>query len=380
LGKNHVVSLDTLYTSELDAVFDKDPRPDVSVVVPIFNQQQLLRHNLSQLANCMRMNWELILIDDSSTDNSLKVVMEWAQDAREDSALLLRLRVLRTKRQQFETICDAIGFSLATAPHVLEVQSDMELTEPGFDYKLVSAMNSQLDIFMISGRGCHPFKETAEGVRLTIEKTNNRFLFLNLILAEFISFAHSLTGFFHSGRADWIGKHPRITQNSQQSQGLNQILPDASVFSIEGRAGRLGSLISEEIDVGDLSTGQIWVGQTVMRGPLLIKRDRLESLGSLDTRAFFLGNDDHDLAYRAFFTNGYRTGFVPVGFKSPIHHGSTRKTRSLSTLVHLARSMRRTAKHLPRSGLYSLIELGENAPLPSNEIRSFSFDLKGLFD
>ena len=378
MKEDHGARLESLFSSELDIVFSKGINPDVSVVMPIFNQQDHLSHNLSQLSSCMRMKWELILIDDSSTDNSLKAVLKWAQDSRQRPSTLLRVRVLRTKHQQFETLCDAIGFSVATAPHLLEVQSDMEITEPGFDYKLVLAMNSQPDVFMISGRGCHPFSEAAEAVLLTIEKLQNKSILLELIFVEFIRFRNSLTSVFNAARGAWTRKSHHIAQNLKPPEARNQIFPGPGSFGKHGRAGRLGSLIRHDIDSSDLSRGQIWVGETVMRGPLLVHRERLESLGGLDTRAFFLGNDDHDLAYRAFFSKGYRTAFVPVGFKSPIHHGSTRKKRSLSTLVLLARSMRRTSRHLASSGLYSLIQLGEKAPLPKNEIRSFAIDLRPL--
>lgn len=373
MEKFGAVSLDSRYVVRVDTVFEREVIPDVSVVVPIFNQQGHIIHNLNQLATCMRLSWELILIDDSSTDNSLKVAIEWAADCYRRSALLVRVRVLSTTKQQFETICDAIGFSLATAIHILEVQSDMELLEPGFDKKLVFAMNSHSDLFMISGRGCHPFREATEALILAIEMAKSKAILLRLMLGELLKRGISFIGLFTPTPTSSKGGHPANTQELIPWPDRSQIFPTIASFRENGRAGRLGGLISQVIEISDIPQGKMWVGETVMRGPLLVHRERYMNVGGLDTLAFFLGNDDHDLAYRAFVTQGYRTAFVPVAFKSPIDQGSTRKRKSLSTMIYLSRQMRRTSKHLLNSGLYSLIKIGEkprHSPMP--EVRSYS--------
>jgi hypothetical protein len=249
----------------------------------------------------------------------------------------------------------------------------MELLEPGFDKKLVSAMNSHSDLFMISGRGCHPFREAAEALNPAIEMATSKTILLRLMLGELLKLGISFIGLFTPPPKSSKGGHPDNTRELMPLPDRSQIYPTLASFRENGRAGRLGGLISQVIDISDIPPGKMWVGETVMRGPLLVHRERYMSLGGLDTLAFFLGNDDHDLAYRAFVAQGYRTAFVPVGFNSPIHQGSTRKRKSVSTMIHLSRHMRRTSKHLLESGLYSFLKIGAKSPhSPLAEVRSFS--------
>jgi GT2 family glycosyltransferase len=193
------------------------------------------------------------------------------------------------------------------------------------------------------------------------------------MLGEFLKLGISFLGLFTPPPKSSSRGHPDNTQDRTLLLDRSQIFPTVASFRENGRAGRLGGLISQVIEISDIPPGKMWVGETVMRGPLLVHRERYMSLGGLDTLAFFLGNDDHDLAYRAFVTQGYRTAFVPVGFNSPIHQGSTRKNKSVSTMIFLSRHMRRTSKHLRNSGLYSFLKIGEKSPLsPIVEVRSFS--------
>lgn len=55
----------------------------VSVIVPCYNQAKYLEQCFSSLTNQTYSNWECILVDDGSTDETAKIGSEWAQkDAR----------------------------------------------------------------------------------------------------------------------------------------------------------------------------------------------------------------------------------------------------------------------------------------------------------
>jgi len=364
------LNLDSLYICKLDSKVGPTSKVDLSVIVPIFNQENILDRNLSQLATCMSSNWELILIDDSSTDGSLQVGLNWAMEASLHYASLERVRVLQTHNQVFETLCDAIGISESTAPYVLEVQSDMGILESGFDEKLLSAINSSPDLLMISGRGCQTFQEVADSFKAGIK--NSRFSPLPiLLLKETLGHAAaSLKRLFLFQKAS-LSNNNSLGLPLIRSEVREVLYPSLSSFSVSGRAGRLGQLIEHEYQSDDLNQNLMWVSDTVMRGPLLIHKSRFRDSGGFDTNSFFLGNDDHDLAYRAFVAHGYRTAFVPVGFSSPLSQGSTRKRKSITTLVHFRRSQKRTTKHSPNSGLFRLAKEGVPNPLPVRQIRIF---------
>lgn len=53
--------------------------PDISVIIPVFNAEKYLRPCLDSVLNQTFRNWEALLIDDCSSDNSLRILKEYAQ-------------------------------------------------------------------------------------------------------------------------------------------------------------------------------------------------------------------------------------------------------------------------------------------------------------
>ena len=58
-------------------------RPVVSVVMPTFNRQDLLPASVASVRNQSFQDWELLVVDDHSTDCSRELVESWqAEDPR----------------------------------------------------------------------------------------------------------------------------------------------------------------------------------------------------------------------------------------------------------------------------------------------------------
>ena len=53
-------------------------KPSVSIIVPVYNVEQYLQRCLDSLVNQTYYNIEIILINDGSTDNSLKILKHYA--------------------------------------------------------------------------------------------------------------------------------------------------------------------------------------------------------------------------------------------------------------------------------------------------------------
>jgi hypothetical protein len=77
------------------------------------------------------------------------------------------------------------------------------------------------------------------------------------------------------------------------------------------------------------------MSHTVNRGPLVLRRSMVETLGYLDEAHYVLGDDEHDLFSRAWVEKKWRTGFVPVEVYSPQQWGSTRKGMPPDTRAYL---------------------------------------------
>lgn len=56
----------------------KAQNPSISIIVPIYNREKWLRNCLDSISSQTFKDWECILINDGSTDNSLKIAQEYA--------------------------------------------------------------------------------------------------------------------------------------------------------------------------------------------------------------------------------------------------------------------------------------------------------------
>ena len=54
------------------------PIPRVSIIVPIYNREKWLRNCLDSISSQTFKEWECILVNDGSTDNSLKIAQKYA--------------------------------------------------------------------------------------------------------------------------------------------------------------------------------------------------------------------------------------------------------------------------------------------------------------
>ena len=51
----------------------------VSIITPTFNAEKYIRETLHSVVNQSYQNWEMILIDDASTDQTVKVINDFAE-------------------------------------------------------------------------------------------------------------------------------------------------------------------------------------------------------------------------------------------------------------------------------------------------------------
>jgi len=91
--------------------------------------------------------------------------------------------------------------------------------------------------------------------------------------------------------------------------------------------GKLGNLLEYPLPP-NLNKNYLYMYGTCNRGPLLLDSSKLKTMKYMDEQHFFLHDSDHDLFARAYYLNGWRTGYIPIEFKCPLKDGSTRKTLS----------------------------------------------------
>jgi hypothetical protein len=300
------------------------------------------------------------VIDDASTDGTYQEIVLTAERIVHGREITVDL--VSNSKAVYETRCDHLGLELSETKYVIELQADMLLDDRGFDKRLVSLMDLNPDLIALSGRGTEPLLPIIRRYRLNagseIAKgsTLTRHI-INLLIAK-IGSMKSLT-------------LTKPTQAPRQQPILNfdqDVYPTPESFTLTGSAGRLGTLINQRLKP-DEKLGSIWLGQTVMRGPLIIDREKYFQVGGLETKSFFLGFDEHDLFLRAYIVAGYRVGFTPVIFDSPLDNGTTRRRRKLRQEIELIAMLRRVNVNRKSSYLYSITEQ-QAAELPSPSFRA----------
>lgn len=90
--------------------------PRVSVMMPTFNQAAFIRRALESLFTQTLQEWELILVDDGSTDNTSDLLAPWLADTR------VRLARFERNRGMGAALNHALG--MASAPLVAYLPSD----------------------------------------------------------------------------------------------------------------------------------------------------------------------------------------------------------------------------------------------------------------
>lgn len=130
--------------------------PFFSIVVPIYNQESLIvKHVQSIIDNTTEKLYELILILDSCSDNTEQNLLSWIICKK--PPLLTKILILKSEQPLFETAADNLGFFCSRGKYILEIQADMEMTERGYNMKLLKPFLQNRLLIGISGRCCHDY-------------------------------------------------------------------------------------------------------------------------------------------------------------------------------------------------------------------------------
>ncbi|MBC7523081.1 MAG: glycosyltransferase family 2 protein [Flavobacterium sp.] len=131
----------------------------VSIIIPTFNRAHLISETLDSIVNQTYSNWECIIVDDGSTDNSFEIINTYI---KKDS----RFKLFPRPKSKIKgaNSCRNYGFSKCTGEYVKWFDSD-DIMLPNFLASQLSVIesNNKLDF-------CVSLSETF------IEGTNTRFV------------------------------------------------------------------------------------------------------------------------------------------------------------------------------------------------------------
>ncbi len=115
------------------------PSPKVSIIVPVYNTEKYLIRCLNSLINQTEKNIEIIIIDDKTPDNSLKIIDEYKR-------IDPRIKLFRHKKNRGLGYARNTGIKKANGEYILFVDSDDYIELNAVQSLYNEANNKKLDI------------------------------------------------------------------------------------------------------------------------------------------------------------------------------------------------------------------------------------------
>jgi glycosyltransferase involved in cell wall biosynthesis len=130
---------------------------DVTVLIPFYNREDYLPAALKSVFYQTYSEWELILIDDGSTDNSVDVIQDFLKDPR--------VTLVKNDTNFGKTKSLNEGLKLVKTPFVIELDSDDLFYSDTLDVLLTEAKKQPEDVGIVCGN-IKLFYENSQGKRI----------------------------------------------------------------------------------------------------------------------------------------------------------------------------------------------------------------------
>ena len=133
----------------------KSSIPLLTVLMPIYNAEKFLAESINSILSQTYSDFEMLILDDASTDNSLKIIKAYAKEDKRITVLVnqknrgeakCRNRLLKNSKTEFIAWMDADDISLEDR---LQKQMDFLKQNPNID-----AVGVQYSAFGSSGNLC----------------------------------------------------------------------------------------------------------------------------------------------------------------------------------------------------------------------------------
>ena len=272
--------------------------PIFHIGIPVKNQESIIEEVLKHLIVRLTSPTEIGLLFDNCTDLSFQRARDFLTREMHTHQNLIRVHFLRSDDELFESTCENLLFKLSDARYLVSFQSDVLLLDGTFFERCKKAFSKVDHLLGVSGRATIPLVPIKSiSMRLTsLLSVGN---LLSTLLPRFFqkrNLGPFLNGFIYFG--DTSG-YPTPVMNFSQSQ-----------------------------------VNSVYIGQSLIRGPIVWSREKFEILGGFNDVSYFLGRDDCDIALRGLMLD-FNVGYLPCAQTSNPKNGTTRKPRTPSVQLSL---------------------------------------------
>ena len=113
--------------------------PKISVIIPIYNAEQYIHYSLRSVQNQKMKEIEIIIIDDNSNDDSIKIVQKYMEEDK-------RIKLIENKNNRQILFSKSIGALNSKGKYIIELdQDDMFIRDDAFDIIYNESEKNDLD-------------------------------------------------------------------------------------------------------------------------------------------------------------------------------------------------------------------------------------------
>lgn len=142
----------------------------ISIIVPNFNKGNYIAQTINSVINQSFCNWELIIIDDQSTDNSWEIINYFVDNTK--------IFAFKPETKLYGSGCRNYGFEKSRGEHVIFLDSDDLLTDNCLNERFNYFSNSKNSDFLVFPAGTF-YKEIGDRKNIwKATKSNHLNLFL----------------------------------------------------------------------------------------------------------------------------------------------------------------------------------------------------------
>ena len=274
---------------------------NVAISLPICNQEFLITQVLEILFSNVKRNSVLVIILDACKDNSKSKVYEFLENF-ENQATISSIILLESEGDLFEATCENLVLSLTDSDYFVSTQADIIFSDSTFVDRAISAFEYFPNLIGISARAVIPDHINYRALYEYIFK--KLFAVLNKLIAKFFGVVH---------------------------------LPVP--FSSNFYFGSLENYPTNRMVFTPKQLRSVYVGDLIIRGPVVWKSSHVKSLGLLNDKKYFLGGDEKDLCRQAKLKKNLIVGYMPSNCHSEFGNGTTHnpEKRSEATLLEMRR-------------------------------------------
>ena len=159
--------------------------PKISIVMPMYNVEKYIKQSLESILNQTFNQYEVIIIDDCSTDNSISIVEKMT--AKFNGKLQL---IKRSKNSAAPGILRNIGIGLSQGKYLLFMDSDDVITKTALEELYKAAEETQADVlheekFLITKDRSEELTNSTPLISISWErKDENGFVTKNTTISE----------------------------------------------------------------------------------------------------------------------------------------------------------------------------------------------------